>query len=106
MKDNSGTARLVDGYSGRARTIASFLPVALRFMLEAVVHEQAMRRTSLLRVQELVELRRSGGLTIQQFARQLKSLSTEELVDLSSLLISHARRDQDLFTPEDRRSSR
>src|SRR5690349_17633758 len=106
MKNNSGIASLVDRCTGRARTIAGFLPVALQFMLEIVVHEQAMQRTSSLRVQELVELRRSGGLTIEQFAGHLKTLSTEELIDLSSLLISRPPGDLDLFTPEDRRSSR
>ena len=52
--------------------------------IERVPDESTSLRPLAFRVQALLNLRRSGAVTIQAFAARLKEFSTDELIDLSA----------------------
>jgi hypothetical protein len=56
-------------------------------MLEQMPEEHPVMLTPSYRVQALLESRRTGAMTIQEFAARVKLLSTEELIDLSACIV-------------------
>jgi hypothetical protein len=54
--------------------------------------EQSGIQEPLSRVEELVDLRVGGTVTIEELAVLVKDLSTEDLIDLSSCIVDLSRR--------------
>ena len=56
-------------------------------LLDPVPDESTSLRPLAFRLQELLNLRRSGAVIIHEFAARLKEFSTDEVIDLSACVL-------------------